>query len=117
MTNVICDVRPLACAGTDRLWNYDKYESMINQLRNSISSTVKLSFFDIPWPPPKNPLFFLEDDSAAVRKKKANKALLFWHTDKFNAICSARLLPHHKPAIEAKVRRVAQEVIEAKAAL
>lgn len=98
------------------MWNYDKYESMINQLRNSTSSTLKLSFFDIPWPPPNNPLFFLEGDSAGVRKKKANKALLFWHTDKFNAICRSRLLPEHKIAIDAKVRRIAQEVIEAKAA-
>jgi len=64
------------------------------------------------WPPPKNPLFFTEDDSVAARKKKARQGPAFWHTDSSDAICRSRLLPEHKLAIDSKVRRVAQEVIE-----
>lgn len=105
---------PLLAPGLLHLTCFKAYEIALERLR---ISHAPLSFFDIPWPPQNNCLFLLPSDCETERKRKLKLALLFWHTDKFYSICGPRVMEQHRPAVDSKVRRIAQAVVEARKAM
>ncbi|GJP39814.1 hypothetical protein CLOM_g24154 [Closterium sp. NIES-68] len=75
------------------------------------TSSLALTFSDIPWPPPGNPLFLEAGDGRAEAERKMRRALLVWHPDKFRAHCGLHLAKSERGRIEAAAAAVAAGVM------